>query len=118
MIDVDRCRACNRHFRWLLIRWGRRLPFNYAPVPVGSVSEPDAWVPGMWTVYGTRQAAMSLLAEASAAVRTEAKQVHTIHRCPPLEDHIAAVFRLHRQREGPQMTEGTRDPPPAPHHRP
>ncbi len=89
---VAKCTACGRYFQWLLIRYGRRLPFDYTPRPVADVPDDEAWAPGMWKVYGKRQAAMAPLGDSSRTIRAEAKVVYTIHRCPSFERHIADVF--------------------------
>ncbi len=89
---VQRCQVCGQLFQWLRTKWGRRLPFDYEPVPITGEVAQTGWAAGHWVIQHRRQIALAPLSAYPAGPRSRFQAAVTIHGCEPFTAHIAEVF--------------------------
>lgn len=93
-MTVYRCGHCNQHIEQLLTRFGRRVPFNYQPLPAHQDTNQRGWVPGTWTVRGRELTAMAPVTDYPATRRAALRFVAVPHRCKIHEPRWAALDQL------------------------
>ncbi len=91
-MTVLRCPDCDVHIEWMVTRHGRRLPFNYHPIPVTEDSAGAGWAPGFWVIRGRRKVAMATWADYPEVKQRALSRVVLLHDCPRYEARIREVL--------------------------